>query len=653
MDYNNLIISLIEKYEAKLDKKTYDQYISTLDKLKISLENFNKVLELDDNDLNLISEKANVTGLRTIIFFITGKLNFVDSEAKKAISNCIDEVSAKFNEDQAVKIYIKKSDELEKLRSIVANNFSEDEQLILNFINQCFNDNLIDTTTAINLIFYVTSKKVTHITESNQREATNNQEEVIINENKTNIYDDVVRLLNYDEDDYDKLNSKIKKDLEKYGKIDYAEEIMKFLKNYSLSEEDFLSHQKMISKLIIFQDKSTFDEINTFINSNGCTLNRLLSFGSIFFRRSRQFKFKNTSGKIIVPPKNSPSAPCGNFESFMYCVSLYKKVNGLPDTYEMTDEDFIKQNGVSMIGFFTTPKEKIERNLTLLQKYGFIEKGELPHALLSLTGKNTEYLLDRLIESGLYEHGKKFPYILTSNSSPFRWYKIKRARDLGEPVIEGKGLRNVLKDCKKPFMGINWNNETQVIDQEPIPADKLVSGGRRLPVHKKEDEFSEFNAFYKYSIYEPHQIFEHEKLSYSEQKRLASKGLLIDAVFKGDYKDVSERYEAENDEYVKLLDKYFLVNDLTYGFYSPKSGIWPAVSILVSRPKVIRLVELLKSQNFWIKNNTLDLEKEDLLLSVIVKDSVLSDNELFKLREMIHGLVIKKYSATFEKGRGV
>ena len=105
----------------------------------------------------------------------------------------------------------------------------------------------------------------------------------------------------------------------------------------------------------------------------------------------------------------------------------------------------------------------------------------------------------------------------------------------------------------------------------------------------------------------------------------------------------------EKDEYIKLLDESFIydgndftnlkVNDLTYRFYRPATHEWPQVEVFISRLKVIRLINLLKKENVWINDNMSNLEKENLLLSVLVKDSILSMQDINTMRIIVTSII--------------
>ena len=671
MDYNNLIFELINKCQEKLDKSKYEMYTTILDKLQVSLNNYNKLLEISDEEANLVNDEKIVIALKGMKILLSSGITIEENEIKNFISNFMDKVNKALESNEDIKIYKRDKKKYDDIKSVIENDFSEKEEIVLDFIKECFDNNMIDMETTVKLIFYVTSKKTDEMV-SDVNHVNNVEEEVIVTENKEDISEELFRLFqqyNYG-NVYSNLDKKIIKNMLKYVTIEHATVIMKFLNKHDISDEDFLNHQGIISRLMIFKDKTTLDTIDKFIENNDCTLPSLLSFGSIFFSETKKFKFRDKSDNIVIPSRNGFYAPSGQFDSFMYCIDLYKKAKNLPDDYKMTDSDFIKDNNVSMKTFFTTPMEKIKRNLFLLKKYGYVKDDELPNALVSLTGKNTEYLLDRLIEAGLYDYGKRFSSILVDSDFPFKWFKIKRANDFNMNLFDRGGIKSILKSDNKDFMGINWSSsgKSQIISQKPLNMEELVRGGRKLPISSqnsmlnntrlsKEDREdllpdevarSEFKHFYDYSLFTPKDIF---KAKHNYGSSSPENGLYISTIFNLDYKDIIEDItNAENDDYIKLLDQKYRLDDLTYCFNKTSTDEWPNVKILISRPKIIRLVSLLQKNNAWLNESMSLFDKENILLSIIVKDTVLSRNDLNVLRTMIYDIVME-YNRNTLRGR--
>ena len=673
MDYNKLIEDLIKECQDKLDKGKYGKYSSVLDKLKESLNNHKMLLEISEEELKLIADEKIMIGLKGMKILLIKNINIDENEIINFIQKSIEKINVNMENDEEVKIFKQKNQRFEELLSVLSSGFSENEELILDFIKECYENNMIDMENTIKLIFYITSEKTSKMTIAVDDTKNINEvqtKDIIIAENKVDISNDLIALFARYGYDYIKLNIKTKRNLEKYAKIEHSEQILDFLKKHNLSESDLISYQGVVSKLLVFADEEVLNNIDDFISNNSCTLPTMLTFGGVFFSRTKKFQFKDKSDETYVPPKNGFCAPCGQYKSFLFCVELYKKAKNKPKDYRMTDDDFVKDNNVGMKTFFSTPQEKIERNLFLLEKYGYINQGELPNALVALAGKNTEYLLDRLIESGLYEYGKRYSSVLIENDFPYRWFKIKRAIDMKSSLYDRGGLKRVLRNDNSPsYMGITWHTDEkkQIIDQEPMEMGDLVLGGRKLPVYKREkllpnltsnvrddllpDEvaLSEFDHFYKYSLFTPSDIYKYNPDGVPNKE----KGLLVGAIFKMDYKGIEDSTNAEEDYYVQLLDEKYRVDDFMYSFNRAGTGVWPDVNILISRPKVVRLVNLLKQQSAWIDEKMSLLDKENLLLSVVIKDTVLSKNDLNMMRTMIRNIIVMGNKKNIGTGRGI
>ena len=80
--------------------------------------------------------------------------------------------------------------------------------------------------------------------------------------------------------------------------------------------------------------------------------------------------------------------------------------------------------------------------------------------------------------------------------------------------------------------------------------------------------------------------------------------------------------------------------------------------VVISRYKVLRLCKLLNDNDCWINNNTSMIDKENMLLSVLVKDSILSEYELVMMRMVVrsilnNGLVKVSNVENINIGRGL
>lgn len=659
MSYNETLNKLIDQARSMIDNTKYSQYKALLDKLESIIQDHQKILELTSDDLALIDDKKMTSVLSGMKIILLHNRQINENEITNFIFKITERLNRKIETDEEIKQAQSKSQKLDLISNIISNNFKENEELVIEFINECYQKNMLDIESTIKLIFYITETKTKGITMPITNEEASS--ELIIKENDHDITEELINLFEKYGYDFNQLEEETKNNLKTYVNLDSCEEIMQFLTKHNISKRVFISRQKTISQLMVYKTRTILDEIERFIDNNECTLSRLLSFGNIFISGSKKVKYrdKNNNPKISPPTGFYPSG--GGFESFLYCVELYKKVNKLPPDYKMTDEDFVKQNDIGMIKFFTTPKQKIDRNLFLLKKYGYIGENEFPTAIVALIGKHTEYILDRLIEAGLYDYGKKYPSILEDTNFPFRWYKIKRARDFRESVTVTNGMRGVLKNNNNSYMGLNYKTDgnSQVIEQRRLSMYDLVKGGRALPISKRREmltnlpkdiredllpdevAYREFKHFYEYTTYTPNEIYRYVPKDSNIDSNI-EKATLINTIFEMDYKNVSTD-NNEDDEYIKLLDDMYGVNNLTYRFYREGNGSWPDVEVLISRPKVIRLINLLIKQNAWLTKDMEPLDKENLLLSVIVKDTILSKNDLTMMRKMVESLVEKEY----------
>ena len=255
--------------------------------------------------------------------------------------------------------------------------------------------------------------------------------------------------------------------------------------------------------------------------------------------------------------------------------------------------------------------------------------------------------------------------ILGRNSDPFTFYKIKRAGDLGEDVLASNGgIRRILTNNTSDYMGLKVRNDIDgelSIVQDVLSLDTMdsISGNIRkfLPndIHKYTDEENrrlvEFRNLFEYKTFSPVDIFE----ASDREMKTKLKGEFVEKIFTSDYEKVMTKEEFSDvldDEFIKLLDNSVKISDVAYQFSHPSL---PNHNVIVSRYKVLRLCKLLKDNGCWIVNNSTDIDKENTLLSVAIKDTIVCETEMVLLRFSIRKLLSNGYEYsvnTNSYGRG-
>ena len=158
-----------------------------------------------------------------------------------------------------------------------------------------------------------------------------------------------------------------------------------------------------------------------------------------------------------------------------------------------------------------------------------------------------------------------------------------------------------------------------------------------------------FNNYFNCGILIPSKIFEYKM----DGEQYLSKGTEIENVFNSDYQEKSDdKYEeVYNDQIFRFLDnmqikiedgvyKPIKKSDYEYQFFFLGKEGNASVNLIVSRQKVIRLCALLKKNNLWIDNDTPDLIKINTLLSILLKDTVITRNEFACVRGYIKNGVL-------------
>ena len=66
---------------------------------------------------------------------------------------------------------------------------------------------------------------------------------------------------------------------------------------------------------------------------------------------------------------------------------------------------------------------------------------------------------------------------------------------------------------------------------------------------------------------------------------------------------------------------------------------FPNVRVIISRYKVLRLCKLLKEDGCWINFDFSKEDKENTMLSVLLKDTIVSEVEMLMMREIIKNVI--------------
>ena len=500
---------------------------------------------------------------------------------------------------------------LNKYKKIEQAIFNSDKEILIEFIYFCFTKKYIKKQEYFELSKYIMFK------EEKIEELPN---EIIIDENTLDLSLEFKNIFKNYGFDFDLIPLKEKKKLLKYAKIDNVKEVLSFL-SYTINSDNFLERIKIITDLIIFYDRISFNKIKEFLANNDCSMNTLLGIGTIFFQRDINFKFR----KLVnggYEEKDAPKViPQGNFDNFMYIINLLKKD-------KITDEDLDKKNIL-----FTFTKEVISKNLAILNRYGIIDNN-LPKTVMILNTKNTEYLLDRYIEAGLYDYLKEKQPVLKDDTDVFRWFKIKRARLLNDNISATHGIKQIyLNDDELYGM-----SKTDTGIRQVIMNDELLSKGKNsLNIQKVLPKIDLFNRYFSLRIVTPTSIFKADNKgeSYPEY------GIVVEKAFLNDCKNNIENEIINYLDNLKIFNIPVKRNDYEYQFcFSSKNGN-ALTNVIISRQKVIKLTSLLKQANIVINKDTPDIIKENLVLSVLLKDTIITYKEIASIRGFIRSTINK------------
>ena len=671
MDSKRILFDLIEKCRTKITKNR--EYIicnSLLEKIGATiLKNEAEESELDLTDiLNLTDEELSMFALPDSIRIISSLKMLVNKKGWRA--DTVLKLVKKLKEDlinNKMKEFDKEKDSLDEFYKIIDEDlFLENSDLILEFIKLGVENKMLSMSDAIKLNFYVLSK-------CNVNSSIDDKDDIEVVALSENIEtSEIVRKkiasifgrygYEYDANKMGEFDEK----LVKYADLEYLAYILSKFKEYNVDSKTLYSRKIAFCNIVLDNDRGVFNSILNFIDTNNCTLSTLLSIPSIFFKRKKSYV---VNGKVNKPSRNSDEDSVvleisGAYQDFFENIVLYKQLSG---DIVFDDEDFMRLGK-----FLCTPNSLIRKNIKILEKYGIISSGEFPKAIVSMCGENTEYIIDRIIEAGLFEQflldrvnnsGELKPargtYYLDGDSNPFRFYKMRRANDIGDPILTSTGgIKKVFIDNNTAYNGIRMVPTDEgfdiVQDQLPISFIESIDPGVRkiLPsfiqskIGDGYDENIIFELLYKYNVYNAVDAF-----AYSDARMLTTlKGDQIQKALNKDYKrtiTLEDIKSVNSDKYIKMLDSAVYCdmdgnsvplkkNDLVYEFFYTDGS---DNKLVISRLKVLRLCRLLKEEHCWLTKKSSDFEIENTILAILQKDSILSEMDTMILRATIRAIL--------------
>lgn len=688
MNINSSLLRLIkESYDPTIGKLIgkYKELIEKLSNCKNDLNLIKSIFPLNIEFMQNKEIQTNFTYLQSASRYVGIKTE-IDNEIKNYINECINIINKEYQ------YYLDQNNKYNMLIDSIEN--GNNPEIIFDFIQNCYFNKKISINEAIEFNTFIALNSNNNQLETKTSETSNKKNyNVLIEENEhpeeiNKQLEELFKKYNYP------YNEKIFKSkgivqMKKFAKIDNARKVLEFFQKYNIKQNDFCDHNiKAIINIIIFYDQDAIDGISKFLEYNSCTLSTLLEFPSIFFKGKNDYAFKihHRNKKVLSKTNGSIIKPPGSFENFFKNLELLKNSGRiiLNDENKITDYSFaIHKDGDGFKEFLQESNERITKNLELMRKYGIISENKLPNALMAAQGSHVEYVLDRFVEAGLFNILKENNYYMHKFLyTKFRWYKIKLAMILGEKITpsRGKGLSKSLTDEDKIFHGMSRSTEKGYIDNiyqdeviNYIP-DEIFAKLRNLPYSHKIVFRSDNLSVAKHRLYD-HYLKLHEKsvddifnilynnqndnAEIEESKILSAK---ITKAFVQDYQKNIINPETENDKYFKMIEnatfngRNIKVDNNTYEISNSENNYSLGFSIKISRQKVIRLCSLLKQNNCWINDEMSEKEKTAVIMTVLLKDSIITNYEYGIIRN-----TVKQWVSSFgqmsmsegERSRGI
>lgn len=683
MNSYDILIGMLKEDKNNLTNncKIYNVYNDLIEKLNSCIDNKNSLSDIKE-DLEVVIDND----IKEFITFIANILNsnvmISNDELNSKVKEYVDKLKSERDNRKEVTEYKENVKKIDKLLNIIDGGYNDDLEPLVNYIKESYINKRIDFFTYVNLSMYLVVKKSEVYNENSDE-----MEEVIIDENDEETYENIKERIStlFKENgyDYDLIDDNFKERIERLSKIENISKVLRFFKNYGLFPEDVNTYQNIISKIFIYYDEKAVNRVGEFLDNNKNTsLDMLLKMGTVFFSRKREYKVRNRSDKPGGISKGD--VVYGNSLDFTLNVELYKRLLGKDTDYSMSDSDFMEREV-----FFSTPNEVLKKNIKLFKSYGIIsfdeddsltDKNSFYRNSSCFAGRNVEYILDRCIESNLYDYIKKYKTILKGGKSTFTWYKIKRAYSLGESIrfndsdVSSSRLKRIFTDDDESYNGISRTIKTniygkryEVINQKLMTMGDLVRGNKSYPDPQGEPENyaeKEFLHFYKYKVYNITDIIDVVKrksyinnFNYFREKLSSVNDVLRDYYSR----DLKYYNGILDDSLISILDSPKNLSHnasinkgnggLSYQIVV-ESKEWPKVEVTVSRPKVLKICSLLKKENLWIDERSSYDEIVALVLVTITKDSVLSEAEMEALKYVSKVIANVLYNGA-NKNKGV
>ena len=689
MTYKEKLLKIISDEKEKImnseDVQKYKRSFEITDKIMGIFDDFTKINSITEDDMSYMEEEAVevIKGIKFLCETNTIQSENSKNEIKRNLYTLLKlNVENKVFKDRNFDNLDKKLVELSDDQAILEKDLETNYDKVTKLIEKYHQKGLLTMEEAVRFNIeigeiiaekYRTSNKseergtidINEITEEKEEEPeeTTPIEEI---ENNEETAKEVFKEYGYN---FESLHKTTKELIINYVDLNYAKYILSKLSEYNVSNEKLQAYQIAIFKILICkEEKETFNKVLEFVNNNECTLGALLRFDGIFHERSKRIILRGMQINPTVTSKQHN--PLGiylnikrNHQNFMKNIELYKKCE---ERETITDANL---NSAKQIGL-CIQHERLLSNLAILRKYEIVKPNEFPKSFTALSGKYSAYQIDRFIECGLHDYIKQNTSYISKTAHPYKFYKIRRAQDLGISIFSKRGLKSeytedptLARDKVHGEQSINVNgiyyqhrdeanNKPERIIQEEYTNEQYQRQNTRPVNESSFDKSGHYRYSYQFQECSPEYIFNRKGANPETDKIIVKHLTQIFDLAKESKVEIKDKdYEkAEESIIIKIFDEGecrtikgrvpFKANNETYEF---RAFNYPDTIIRISRLKVIKLISLLNT--YTIDDKTIwELDKNDytrkdtlvnIILAVVTNDSILSKWEINYLRSII------------------
>ena len=457
----SILIPLVEReistIQGEINRKEEEPKKELKEKNRLLLYTHDNPITLNDKAINICYELKTIDDIqkqKLQLYAILNRLSTLslNDEQKEEIKDIM-EVSIKKIED-ILNLVVEDTEEIKKLKGqkeYLGNLLSTLRELDMRYLNSedieylsnLMIERSVDTKDITKILIEIITKSAFNI--SNNREENVDNSPVPVEE-ITDTIDEIFAKYNYNFTNFNEINRKLI--LEK-GNKKSIDNILSTLRRNNISIKISVV-QDCLTQILLYSDDAIVSDIIENIKEDTKTIsqNRSLSLNFIEYLKRPSLFMKEDSDKYYARYNN------------------YKEVRRILIENDINPIDVIYRHG----SIFSTSYENVSNNISIFKLYS-VPKEIYTKTLTSLTIKDPAATIDQFIELDCFDALKNSFSHINRTSKNLMFYRIIRARQLGENIYSEynyenkKPLSGKITDSSSNRYGINPGNKKKVINE--------------------------------------------------------------------------------------------------------------------------------------------------------------------------------------------